>query len=114
MSAQLFEPFDYRGSLDAQLKDLSFLQPLFDRQPQPPGLGGSLRVTWQGQGNFRAPQHAGEAVIDLTGGRFGDLVDLNARSPFPTRRNLLTFPSFARQPESTARRRSRFSGRTID
>ena len=37
-------------------------------------------MTWQGQGNFRAPQHAGEAVIDLTGGRFGDLVDLNARS----------------------------------
>ena len=92
MSAQLSEPFDYHGSLDAQLKDLSFLQPLFDRQPQPPGLGGSLRVTWQGQGNFRAPQHAGEAVIDLTGGRFGDLVDLNARSAVSYTPEFLNIP----------------------
>jgi autotransporter translocation and assembly factor TamB len=77
---QLAEPFDYAGSLDIQLQDLSFFQPLLDYEALPPKLGGSLRVTWQGKGDLRAPEHSGNTFIELTAGQFGDLKDLSARA----------------------------------
>jgi TamB, inner membrane protein subunit of TAM complex len=77
---QLAEPFSYGGSLDVQLKDLSLFQPLLDYEALPPKLGGSLQVTWQGKGELRAPQHTGNALIELTAGQFGDLKDLSARA----------------------------------
>jgi hypothetical protein len=77
---QLVEPFEYTGSLDVQLKDLSLFQPLLERQVEPTPLGGSMRLVWQGRGDFRAPQHTGEAAIELTAGQFGDLKDLGAHA----------------------------------
>ncbi len=77
---QLAEPFDYGGSLDIQLNDLSFFQPLLDYEAMPPKIGGSLRVAWQGKGDLRAPQHTGDALIELAAGQFGDLKDLSARA----------------------------------
>ena len=77
---QLAEPFDYGGSLDVQLRDLSFFQPLLDYEALPPKLGGSLQLTWQGKGDLRAPEHTGNALVELTAGEFGDLKDLSARA----------------------------------
>ena len=77
---RLAEPFDYTGSIDVQLKDLSLFQPLLEEQAVPPSLGGSLRLSWQGQGDLRAPRHTGEAAIELAAGQFGDLKDLSARA----------------------------------
>ncbi|MGA7392878.1 MAG: translocation/assembly module TamB domain-containing protein, partial [Terrimicrobiaceae bacterium] len=77
---QLVEPFDYGASFDVQLKDLSFLQPLLDYEAFPPKLGGSLQLTWQGKGDLRAPEHTGNALIELTAGQYGDLKDLSARA----------------------------------
>jgi autotransporter translocation and assembly factor TamB len=77
---QLAEPFDYAGSLDVQLKDLSLFQPLLDYEAIPPRLGGSLQVTWQGKGDLRAPEHTGNAYIELTAGQIGELKDLSARA----------------------------------
>ncbi|MGA9577997.1 MAG: hypothetical protein WBV90_10285, partial [Terrimicrobiaceae bacterium] len=77
---QLVEPFDYGASFDVQLKDLSFLQPLLDYEAFPPKLGGSLQLTWRGKGDLRAPEHTGNALIELTAGQYGDLKDLSARA----------------------------------
>ena len=77
---QLAEPFSYGASLDVQLRDLSFFQPLLDYEALPPKLGGSLQLTWQGKGDLRAPEHTGNALVELTAGQFGDLKDLSARA----------------------------------
>ena len=79
-NVQLAEPFDYRGSLDVQLKDLSLLQPLLDHEVDPPSLAGALRLTWQGKGHLSVPKHTGDAIIELTGGQFGDLKDISANA----------------------------------
>ncbi|HEY5707737.1 MAG TPA: translocation/assembly module TamB domain-containing protein [Terrimicrobiaceae bacterium] len=77
---QLAKPFGYDASLDVQLKDLSHFQPLLAYEALPPRLGGSLRLTWQGKGDLGAPEHAGDAVIELIAGQFGELKDLSARA----------------------------------
>jgi hypothetical protein len=79
-NVQLAEPFEYGGSLNVQLTDLSLFQPLLDYEAMPPRLGGSLRLTWQGKGDLRAPQHTGDAIVELTAGQFGDLKNLSARA----------------------------------
>jgi autotransporter translocation and assembly factor TamB len=76
----LAEPFDYGGSLDVQLTDLSLFQPLLEREAVAPTLGGSLRLAWKGKGDFRAPQDTGDATIELTAGQFGDVKDLSAHA----------------------------------
>ncbi|HEY5813341.1 MAG TPA: hypothetical protein VIT23_11910, partial [Terrimicrobiaceae bacterium] len=76
----LAEPFDYRGSLDVQLADLSIFQVLLEQEAIAPALGGSLRLTWEGDGDFRAAQHNGNATVDLTAGQYGDLKDLTAHA----------------------------------
>ena len=77
---QLSQPFAYEGSLDVQLTDLSLFQPLLDHQVNPPLVAGSALLKWQGKGDFGAPQHTGNAHVELTGGQFGDLKDLSARA----------------------------------
>ncbi len=74
------DPFDYSGSLDVQLADLSIFQPLLEQEALAPALGGALTFTWKGTGDLRAPQHTGEVAIDLTHGQFGDLQDLAAHA----------------------------------
>ena len=76
-NVHLAEPFDYGGSLDVQLTDLSLFQPLLEQEALAPTLGGSLRLTWKGKGDLRAPQHTGDATIELTAGQFGDFKDLS-------------------------------------
>jgi hypothetical protein len=77
---ELSEPFNYGGSLDAQLTDLSLFQPLLDHQVNPPSLAGAARLKWQGKGDFRVPEHSGNAHIELNAGQVGELKDLNARA----------------------------------
>ncbi len=77
---RLADPFDYSGSIDVQLTDLSKFQTLLEQEAIAPPLGGALRLTWRGTGDLRAPQHTGDASIELTGGHFGDLQDLSARA----------------------------------
>jgi autotransporter translocation and assembly factor TamB len=79
-NVHLSEPFDYGGSLDVQLTDLSLFQPLLDQEVAAPTLGGSLRLAWKGKGDLRAPQHTGDATIELTAGQFGDVKDLSAHA----------------------------------
>ena len=74
------DPFDYNGSLDVQLADLSIFQPLLEQEALAPALGGALNITWKGTGDLRAPQHTGDVAIDLTRGKFGDLQDLAAHA----------------------------------
>ncbi len=77
---RLADPFDYNGSVDVQLTDLSKFQSLLEQEAIAPALGGALRLTWKGTGDLRAPQHTGDATIELTGGQFGDLKDLSAHA----------------------------------
>jgi autotransporter translocation and assembly factor TamB len=79
-NVHLAEPFDYGGSLDVQLTDLSLFQPLLDQEVAAPTLGGALRLAWKGKGDLRAPQHSGDATIELTAGQFGDVKDLSAHA----------------------------------
>ena len=74
------DPFDYNGSLDIQLADLSIFQPLLEQEALAPALGGALNITWKGTGDLRAPQHTGYVAIDLTRGKFGDFQDLAAHA----------------------------------
>ena len=39
-----------------------------------------MQLTWQGKGDLRAPEHTGNALVELTAGQFGDLKDLSARA----------------------------------
>ena len=43
-------------------------------------LADHCALTWQGKGDLRAPQHTGDALIELAAGQFGDLKDLSARA----------------------------------
>ena len=79
-TVRLTDPFDYSGSLDVQFADLSIFQPLLEQEALAPALGGALIIGWKGTGDLRAPQHTGDATIDLTRGRFGDLQDLAAHA----------------------------------
>ncbi len=79
-NVHLAEPFDYGGSFDVQLTDLSLFQPLLEQEAVAPTLGGSLRLAWKGKGDLRASQHTGDATIELTAGQFGDVKDLSARA----------------------------------
>ena len=77
---RLADPFDYSGSLNVRLADLSIFQPLLEQEAIAPALGGSLTIAWKGNGDLRAPQHTGDATIDLTKGQFGDLKDVTAHA----------------------------------
>ena len=79
-TVRVTDPFDYSGSLDVQFADLSIFQPLLEQEALAPALGGALIIGWKGTGDLRAPQHTGDATIDLTRGRFGDLQDLAAHA----------------------------------
>jgi hypothetical protein len=75
---RLAEPFDYDGSLDVHLTDLSIFQSLLEQEAIAPALGGALKLTWKGKGDLRTPQHTGDVAAELTKGQFGDLDNLTA------------------------------------
>ncbi len=91
---QLAEPFVYQGSLDVQLTDLSLFQPLVGTGKDAPALAGSLIARWKGGGDFRAPQHTGDAGFDLTNGQFGDQKNLSAHTTANYSAQYINVPDF--------------------
>lgn len=84
---QLKPPFVYQGWLDAGFKNLAVFEPLLQGPVDKTSLGGALTASWKGRGEggmdpgkSRPPQHEGEVTIQLTGGQYGELKNLEARA----------------------------------
>jgi len=93
-AVRLADPFAYQGSLDIQLADLRLFQPLLGEGKGAPVLAGSLVARWKGGGDFRTPQHTGDASFDLTNGQFGDQKDLSAHTTANYSAQFINVPDF--------------------
>ena len=67
-------PMKYRGWLEATLADLSTFQPLVAEKK----LGGTLNVSWRGEGEVKPAKHSGSGTLDLVRGKFNEQENLAA------------------------------------
>ncbi|HEY4284290.1 MAG TPA: translocation/assembly module TamB domain-containing protein, partial [Chthoniobacterales bacterium] len=70
--ADLRAPHRYRGSLLANIVDLSVLNPLMRASGNENSIGGTLVVDWQGDGEIRSSNNSGKLKLKLDKGRYGD------------------------------------------
>jgi hypothetical protein len=72
-------PFAYRGRFVANLVDLSVFNPVLSASGNHNAAGGSLIVSWSGNGAIQRPANQGELHLALDNGRYGPVQGLQAK-----------------------------------
>ncbi len=112
-NVHLAEPFDYGGSLDVQLTDLSLFQPLLDQEAAAPTFGE--RCGSRGKARAIFAPHSIPAMPPSSSPRGNSATSrTSARTQwFPTPRNSSSCPTFGLRRGNLARRCFLSSGRII-
>lgn len=72
-------PQKYSAWVEAKLDDLSVFAPLLATPDKPAtALGGSLTLSWKGNGEIQPAQHSGQGTVDLARAQFGERENLSA------------------------------------
>jgi autotransporter translocation and assembly factor TamB len=74
----LQKPHRYSGKLDADIADLSVLEPVLRAVQNQNELAGALKVSWEGSGEAAEFRNSGVLKLSLDKGRYGDLRSLQA------------------------------------
>ena len=74
----LRRPYHYRGKIEANVANLSTLQPLLRASGNQNALAGTIKLDWEGNGNAETFKNTGKLNLVLQKGRYGNLQSLQA------------------------------------
>jgi len=89
---ELRKPFTYDGSLQANVRDLSKFNALVQNIKN--GIGGSLSLNWQGNGNVAEMQHSGNIALALSNAKAAEVQTINAQIAGTYSPELIDLPTF--------------------